>query len=138
MGRCARVEAAGRRRDSRDGTEAPLARLRMPLPLCAGVTARLAAAVLPPEVVRGGWVAVFFDAKKKQTAVDLSAFFASGRAAFVLLQNLDEFGELCRHVVHTLLKPCQKVERDDNRKTDGRDGCDERTLHVHASLMRAA
>ena len=79
VGRCARVEAAGRRRVSRDGTEAPFARLRTPLlcyaareaaslpPLCAGVTARLAAGVLPPEVVRGGWVAVFLT-RKKQTA----------------------------------------------------------------------
>lgn len=50
----------GRRRDSRGGTEAPLARPRTPLSLCAGVTARLAAGVLPPEVVRGGWVAVFW------------------------------------------------------------------------------
>lgn len=44
VGRCARVEAAGRRRVSRDGTEAPLARLRTPL-LCY---AAREAASLPP------------------------------------------------------------------------------------------
>lgn len=76
-GRCARMEAAGWRRVSRDGTEAPLARLRTPLLCCA---AREAASPLvrrsdgttgrrsPAAGSRARRVGGCFLTRKKQTA----------------------------------------------------------------------